>query len=129
MTAALVLPDLSTAEAFVAWMATRPQKFEMVHSRLVLVTGASNAHVTIAVNVFVALRLALRGQRCRPYNSDFLVEIGPKHRFYPDVSVAYDETRDYSDRPVMVVEVLCENTEQFDYEVKLPAYLAKPGLA
>lgn len=135
MTAALNLPDpsdtpdLATAEAFVAWMAGQPYKLEMTGGRLVMMAGGSNAHVTISGNVLVALRTRLRGGPCRPFGSDFLVEITPRDRFYPDASVACGETRDYTDRPVLVVEVLSPGTRGFDLRTKLPAYLRKPGLA
>lgn len=129
MSAALVLPDLHEPEAFVAWMARQANKYEMAHGRLVMMAGASNAHVTIALNAAAALRAKLRGTPCRPYGSDFMVEITRRDRYYPDVSVACGETRDFTDRPVVVIEVLSESTERFDREVKLRAYLAKAGLA
>jgi Uma2 family endonuclease len=129
MIEAVILPDLSTAEAFVAWVDGQPNKYEMAAGRLVMMAGASNPHVTIALNTAVALRARLRGGPCRPYGSDFMVEIGPRDRYYPDVSVVCGETRDFTDRPVLVVEVLSEGTERFDRKVKLPAYLGKVDLA
>ncbi|HET6467925.1 MAG TPA: Uma2 family endonuclease [Geminicoccaceae bacterium] len=129
MTTALHLPDLRTPEAFVAWVSEQSSRYEMARGRLVMMAGASNAHVTIALNAAAALRAKLRGTPCRPYTSDFMVEISRSDRYYPDVSVACAETRNFTDRPVLVVEVLSESTERFDREVKLPAYLAKPGLA
>ena len=128
MSAATVLPELSTAEAFVAWMARQPVRHEMVEGRLVMMAGGSNAHVTIAGNLLVALRNRLRGGPCRPFGSDFMVELDPRNRFYPDVSVACGETRDWTDRPILVAEVLSPATRRFDLSVKLPRYLTCPGL-
>ena len=128
MSAALVLPDLRTPEAFVAWAETQVEKYEMLHGRLVMMGGATNPHVTIAGNVFASLRSRLRGGPCRPFNGDFMVQASPFNRFYPDVTVACDEARDYTDRPVLVVEVLSPSTRRFDLDVKLPLYLRLPGL-
>jgi Uma2 family endonuclease len=101
----------------------------MAGGRLVLMAGGSNAHNRITGNTFVALQNKLGKGPCLPFGPDFLVEITPAERFYPDVSVACGETRDFTDRPVLVVEVLSRTTKRFDLRVKLPAYLRKPGLA
>ena len=129
LTAPCEIPELATAEQFVAWMAAQPCKLEMTGGRLVMMAGGTNAHATIGGNVLTALRARLRGGPCRPFTSDFLVEITPRDRYYPDVTVACGETRDYTDRPAMVVEVLSEGTKRFDLRVKLPVYLRQPGLA
>jgi Putative restriction endonuclease len=123
------LPDLATPEAFVAWMETQPRKLEMAGGRLVMMAGGSNPHATIATNTLAALHTRLRGGPCRPYNSDFMVQLGLQDRFYPDASVACGETRDYTDHPVLVVEVLSPTTRRFDLQVKLPAYCEHQGSA
>ncbi len=124
MSGARALPDLATPEAFVAWMERQPVRYEMVDGRLVMMAGASNAHVTIAGNLLVALRQRLRGGPCRPFGADFLVELDRANRFYPDLVVACGETRDWTDRPVLVAEILSPATRRFDLTVKLPRYLA-----
>ena len=110
MTAALVLPDLATPEAFVAWMEAQPTKMEMIGGRLVMMAGGSNPHSIIATNTTTALQIQVRGTPCRPYNSDFMVEISSTDRYYPDATVACGETRNFTDRPVLVVEVLSKRT-------------------
>lgn len=128
MSAARPLPDLASPAAFVAWLEHQPVRHELVEGRLVMLAGGSNAHVTIAGNLILALRNRLRGGPCRPFGSDFMVELDPRNRFYPDVSVACGESRDWTDRPVLVAEVLSPATRRFDLAVKLPRYLACPGL-
>jgi Uma2 family endonuclease len=130
MSAALVLPDLSTPEAFVAWVELQPVKYEMAGGRLVMMAGGSGPHSLIAANAIAALRPRLRGGPCRTYTSDFMIQIGPGEWYYPDVSVVCgDGRREFADRPRMVIEVLSEGTKRFDLTTKLPAYLRKPGLA
>ncbi len=129
ITAPFDIPDLTEPEAYVAWMADQPYKLDMAGGRLVMMAGGSNPHTRIATNVTSALHARLRGSRCRSYNSDLLVQITPRDRYYPDATVACDETRNFTDKPVMVVEVLSPRTKRFDLRVKLPSYLRKPGLA
>ncbi len=83
MTADLILPDLSTPEAFAAWVERQPTKYEMAGGRLVMMAGGTSPHSLIAANVIAALRPRLRGSRCRTYTSDFLVVIGPTDRYTP----------------------------------------------
>jgi Uma2 family endonuclease len=128
MGAVYALPPLDRIDDFYAWVEAQPYKHEMIAGRLVMMAGGSNPHSTIAVNAIVALRLALRGKPCRPFNSDFLVEIDRQNRYYPDVSVACGETRNWTDRPVLVIEVLSANTRADDFERKLVAYRRKHGL-
>jgi Uma2 family endonuclease len=129
LTAPFDVPDLADPEVYVAWMEHQPYKLEMVAGRLVMMAGGSNPHARIATNLTAALHAKLRGSPCRPFNSDFMVQLSARDRFYLDASVVCRETRNFTDRPVMVVEVLSASTKRFDLRVKLPVYLRTPGLA
>jgi Uma2 family endonuclease len=122
MSVARALPDLTRTEDFLAWVWGQDYKFEMIEGRLVMMAGGSRNHSTIAVNAAIALGNRLAGGPCRPYNSDFLVEASDRNRYYPDVSVACGETRDFTDRPVLVVEVLSPGTQREDLGPKLQNY-------
>jgi Uma2 family endonuclease len=122
------LPDISRTEDFLAWIGGQDHKFEMIEGRLVMMAGGSRRHARIAVNTTSALNVRLAGGPCVTYNSDFLVEASGKNRYYPDVSVACGETRDFTDRPVLVVEVLSPDTQREDLGPKLQNYLRMPGL-
>lgn len=128
MTAARSLPDLSRTEDFLAWVWRQERKFEQINGRLVMMAGGSRNHSAIAVNAATTLSVGLRGGSCRAYNSDFLVVVAEKNRYYPDVSVACDERRDFTDRPVMVVEVLSPGTRREDMGEKLENYLRVPSM-
>jgi Uma2 family endonuclease len=128
MAVARALPDLTRTEDFLAWVWEQDYKFEMIEGRLVMMAGGTRRHATIAGNAFIALRLALSGKGCMPYNSDFLVQVGRANRYYPDVSVACGETRDFTDRPVLIIEVLSPTTQREDLGPKLRNYLRVPGL-
>ena len=114
MAAARPIPDLTRTEDFLAWVWGQDHKFEMIEGRLVMMAGGSRNHSRIAVNATVALATRLAGKPCLPYNSDFLVETNGTNRYYPDVTVACGEERDFTDRPVLIIEVLSRSTMRED---------------
>lgn len=56
-----------TAAEFPAWDATRTLRHEFVRGEVFAMAGAGEAHVTVAGNVYVALRAHLAGTRCRTF--------------------------------------------------------------
>ena len=109
-------------------MELQPRKFELIGGRLVMMAGGTRLHAALTASVIVALGRQLLGNRCRVYSSDLVVDLGSRNRFYPDASVVCDETRDWTDRPALVVEVLSETTREDDLGRKLRAYLAAPAI-
>ncbi|MEO0374157.1 MAG: Uma2 family endonuclease [Cyanobacteria bacterium P01_A01_bin.17] len=94
-------------------------KHEYIDGDAYAMAGASDAHVTIAGNLFAELRSYLRGKGCRAYISDMKARIESLNRFfYPDVMVTCDqrdqETPTYKCFPKLIVEVLSESTAAFD---------------
>ncbi|MBV8508495.1 MAG: Uma2 family endonuclease [Alphaproteobacteria bacterium] len=73
-------------DEFLAWEREQPERYEYAGGVVTMMTGGSAAHVTIALNLAVALRHALRGTGCRPFGSDMKVIANDTAR-YPDVSV------------------------------------------
>ncbi len=128
MTAARSLPDLSRTEDFLAWVWRQERKFEQINGRLVMMAGGSRNHSAIAANAIRALGNRLDGQPYREYTGDFLVVVADQNRYFPDVSVACNERRDFTDRPVMVVEVLSPGTWREDMGEKLANYLRTPSM-
>jgi Uma2 family endonuclease len=104
-----------------------PIKHEYIHGQVYAIAGASDAHVTISLNMALALRNHLRGSGCRVYMSDMKARIETANIFYyPDVMVTCDE-RDrafstFKKYPCLVVEVLSEKTEAFDRGDKFANY-------
>jgi Uma2 family endonuclease len=76
----------------------------------------------------------LRGQPCRPFNSDTKIRVRqPTHvRFYyPDASVVCGtnpQTDSFQDAPVALFEVLSRKTRRTDEGEKRDAYLTIPSL-
>jgi Uma2 family endonuclease len=111
-----------------------PVKHEYLGGVVYAMAGARNAHNLIASNVLVATGTRLRGQGCRPYNSDtkIRVRLHTHVRFYyPDVSVICrpnPQSDSFQDEPAALVEVLSRKTRRTDEGEKKDAYLTIPSL-
>jgi Uma2 family endonuclease len=117
------LPVLNDVDDFLAWAEGRPERWQLIEGRLVMMAGASDAHVIVSVNLIRELGNRLSGRLCRPFSADRLVRIGRKNAYYPDASVACrraDGTFDPG--PVLVVEVLSPSSEKDDRGVKWRNY-------
>jgi Uma2 family endonuclease len=133
MTAAKKL-DLISVEEYLAGEVRSPIKHEYLGGMVHAMAGARNVHNAIATNLVAALHARLRGQKCRPFNSDTKVRIRlPTHcRFYyPDASVVCrpnppEET--FQDEPAILFEVLSEATRRIDGGEKRDAYLTISSL-
>ena len=96
--------------------------------------GETEAHNTIAGNIFAALRTKLRGGPCRVYIENFKVrlEIAREDIFYyPDVVVSCHPTGikpQFLHLPTLIVEVLSPSTEHIDRREKKMNYLQVPTL-
>jgi Uma2 family endonuclease len=121
------------AQAYLAWEAEQSTKHEYHDGEVFAMAGASDAHVTVAGNVYMALRNHLRGSPCSVFISDMKLRVEEDNAFfYPDVFVTCAE----SDRgqshsksaPVLVVEVLSPATSAYDHGAKFAAYRKLPTL-
>lgn len=119
-------PHLTT-EDYLHLEEQSPIKHEYIDGQIFAMAGASDAHVTIAGNLFAFLRNHLRGSGCRVYISDMKVRLEELNRFYyPDIVVTCDErdreTPNYKRFPSLIVEVLSDSTEAFDRGDKFADY-------
>ena len=117
---------LSTEE-YLAAEQDSPIKHEYIQGQVYAMAGASDAHVTVAGNLFALLRNHLRGTGCRVYMADMKAQIDSANVFYyPDVMVtcdARDKNFTYFKRcPCLIVEVLSPTTEAFDRGNKFADY-------
>ncbi len=102
-------------------------KHEYIDGQVYAMAGASDPHITIALNLASDLRTHVRGSSCRVYISDMKARIESLNRFYyPDVMVTCDpndqETSTYKRFPTLIVEVLSDSTEAFDRGDKFVDY-------
>lgn len=114
-------PDYAyiTAEEYLQLEEQSDIKHEYIDGYVYAMAGASDAHVTVAGNLFALLRNHLRGSGCRVYIADMKARIESKNcYYYPDVMVTCDrrdrETLNHKQFPCLIVEVLSNSTEAFD---------------
>ena len=130
-----------TAQEFLAWDAAQTVRHEFIAGRLHVLhgddepplAGAGEAHVTVAGNLYVALRQHLAGTPCRTFITDMKLHVEVANAFfYPDVMVtcsAADAADPLVKRdPVLLVEVLSPTTAAYDRGDKFAAYRQLPGL-
>lgn len=122
-----------TAEEFLAWDETQIIKHEFVRGEVFMMAGGEDRNATVAGNLYIALRLHLRGTPCHVYNSDVKLRVEAADcYFYPDLMVTCSAT-DAADRlikrePMLVVEVLSPSTAAFDRGDKFADYRQLPSL-
>ena len=130
---ALQRQRMSAAE-FLAWDESQQIKHEFVHGEVFAMAGGEDRNVTVAGNLYIALRPHLRGSPCRVYGSDVKLRVEAADcYFYPDLMVTCSAL-DAADRlikrePVLVVEVLSPSTAAYDRGGKFAAYRQLPSLA
>jgi Uma2 family endonuclease len=126
--------DLISVKDYLEGELKSPIKHEYLDGVTYAMAGARNVHGIIAVNTIAALRVRLRGRRCRPYNSDTKIRIRLPRRirfYYPDLSVVCRPNRphdSYQDKPTVIAEVLSNSTRRIDEIEKKEHYLTIPSL-
>ncbi|MEZ2277803.1 MAG: Uma2 family endonuclease [Microcoleus sp.] len=104
-----------------------PVKHEYIQGETYAMAGASDAHVTLSVNLVTLLRNHVRGSGCRVYMSDMKARIESRNiYYYPDVMVTCDERdkvfQSFKRYPCLIIEVLSKGTEGFDRGDKFADY-------
>lgn len=124
---------MSTAD-FLAWDATRSERHELVAGEVFAMAGAEDRHVTVCLNVAMALRQHLRGTPCRTFMADMKLAVDVSSSvFHPDVLVTCSAA-DAADRlvkrePTLLVEVLSPSTASYDLGAKFAHYRRLSSLA
>ena len=116
-----------SAEDYLAWEAAQPERHEFVDGEVFAMAGAEDRHVTVCLNVAMALRQHLRGTPCRTFMADMKVQANANSSyFYPDVvvtcSAADADSRQIKREPRLIVEVLSPGTEAYDRGEKFLRY-------
>jgi len=122
-----------SGEEYLVWEAEQESKHEYLAGEIFAMVDASDRHVTVAGNLFAAIRNHLRGGPCRVYIADMKLRVEAVHAwFYPDVMVTcdpLDHSRELDKTaPLLVIEVLSPGTEAFDRGSKFAAYRKLPSL-
>ena len=125
--------SLMSADDFLLWSLDQEARCELVDGvPIEMMTGASNAHDRIVVNVIASLGTQLRGSRYRPTTA--AIAVRTRHRFVrrPDVMITCDPpaTDTYeATAPKLIVEVLSPSNVGLAWQRKLDEYRRRKGLA
>jgi Uma2 family endonuclease len=120
---------MSLAE-FLAWEERQELRYEFDGFQPVAMTGGTDAHDQITFNLRKALDARLRGKPCRPAGPNVKILTPGKAR-YPDGLVTCSPRKPAAtviDDPVVVFEVVSEDTARTDRIEKLREYKAVPSI-
>lgn len=123
-----------TAEEYLAAERVAASKSQYFDGEIVPMSGGSEEHSLISVNLVSELRRATRHRGCRVHNSGMRIW-SPSGLFtYPDASVSCDQPQFESGRrdillnPILITEVLSPSTEAYDRGSKFSRYRAIESL-
>ncbi len=126
----IALRQPMTIDQFLAWEDRQELRYEFDGVRPRAMTGGTMSHAAIQVNLLVALRNGLRGQKCRPIGSELKIMVAG-HIRYPDAFVVCTpvppQAKVVTD-PVVVFEVLSQSTANEDLVVKNAEYRATSSI-
>ena len=124
-----------TVDEYLAFERAARYKSEYVEGQIVAMTGASEEHNLVTLNVGAELREQLRERPCRVYVADMRVKVSVSGLYtYPDVVVVCGEPRfedahvDTLLNPTIIVEVLSPSIEAYDRGAKFGYYRELPSL-
>lgn len=120
-----------TAAEFLEMDFGTDKRFELHDGVIYMMTGGTESHAWVQVNIVSWLRVKLRGSGCRPYNGDMALRVSDIDVRYPDVTVYCNQPpRDelqgakLLENPTLIIEVLSPSTTAFDQGTKLAEYEA-----
>ena len=124
-----------TPQEYLAWEESATEKHEYRDGEIVEMAGGTTNHNAIVGNIYLALRLGLRGTgNYRIFFSDVRLWIPSKNTFtYPDVMVVrgdvvyHDNRQDTIVNPTLIIEVLSNSTKGYDKTDKFDAYRSLPS--
>ena len=127
--ASLAAQTIYTPEEYLVSERKATLKSEYLNGEILAMSGASNAHNLITLDIATELNIQSRGQDWEVYMSKMRVRTGPKGAyFYPDVVVVCGEPQfednvfDTLLNPILVIEVLSPSTEVYDKGEKFRHY-------
>lgn len=110
-------------------------RYEYWNGDVFCMSGVSENHAQVEGNIYLALRLALRGRECRLFLANMRIKVPtlPPYR-YADLSALCGKPSfekiggvDTLTNPTLIVEVLSESTEAYDRGDKFTHYKSIPS--
>ena len=125
--------NVFTAADYLAWEAAQLDRHEYIDGEVFTMAGAEDRHVTVAGNLYIALRQHLSGSPCRTYMSDMRLHVAAANSyFYPDVLVTCSAldlaSAMVKTEPKLIAEVLSPSTAAYDRGLKFSHYRSLASL-
>ena len=122
-----------SAADYLAWEAAQLDRHEFLDGEVFAMAGAEDRHVTVAGNLYIALRQHLSGSPCRTFMSDMRLHVTAANSyFYPDVLVTCSALDVASPlvktNPKLIAEVLSPGTAAYDRGLKFSHYRSLASL-
>ena len=120
-------PVRCTEEQYLAWEVDATEKSEYIDGEIRAMSGGTEPHASIPMNMGALLWNGLRGKACRVLSSDMKVWAANTF-YYPDLSVVCGPSvyrngnKHIVTNPIVVVEVLSPGTEPKDRGEKFIRY-------
>lgn len=121
-------------EEYLALEETAEYKSEYYRGEIFAMSGGSVNHNLIIGNVHASLYPKMRDSKCFAFMNDVRLWIDEKDLFtYPDIMIVCGKIEFYPGRddtitnPLMIFEVLCESTKNYDRGEKFVFYRAIPS--
>ena len=125
----LAAQTIFTPEEYLVSERKATLKSEYLNGEILAMSGASNAHNLITLDIATELNIQLRRRECLVYTNDMRIRTSPMGSyFYPDVVVVCGKPRfednvfDTLLNPILVIEVLSPSTEVYDKGEKFRHY-------
>jgi Uma2 family endonuclease len=125
-----------TPEDYLALERSAEYKSEYFNGEIFAMTGASEPHNTIVLNIGSEIRQHLKKRPCKAYANDMRVKVSPTGLYtYPDLVVVcgkgqFDDAHlDTLLNPTLIIEVLSDSTEAYDRGRKFEHYRRLESLA
>jgi Uma2 family endonuclease len=122
----------ATLDAFLAWEEQQPERYEFLDGLVRMMTGGTEDHDRLSVNLIRLLANALRGGPCSVHASNLkIVSRAGNASMYPELFVRCgprEGKRTRIEDAVVAVEVLSPSTAQDDLTRKRRAYTALPTM-
>lgn len=123
-----------TKEEYFSLVEESKVKLEYHQGKIYAMAGGTPEHNLISGNAVTALNIALNERDCLVYNSDQQIALSTLERYvYPDASVVCGEQefenphKNRLKNPILIVEVLSENTKNYDKTDKFHLYCSLPS--
>jgi Uma2 family endonuclease len=124
-----------TPEEYLALERKAEYKSEYINGEIYAMSGASEAHNLITLNLATEIRQQFKGRPCRVYSTDMRVKVSATGMHtYPDVVALCGGSKfdggevDTLTNPAAIVEVLSPSTEAYDRGEKFAHYRRLPSL-